>query len=280
MEQRTISDLRLNHTMLLTPNPAELSAFYKKTLGMEVTQHGDMHICTGTERCIVLGEGKSRALGFAAYACKNEEELAQLRKKISASGGNIEQSPSPVFDENAFSVRDPDGNRFVFGVFPQNDNLSSKEGLPGRLQHLAFASDEPEALLSFYTDTLGFLLADRVEDEDSVLRACFFNTDSEHHSLAIFTAGEKRLDHQSFEAGDWNLIRDWADYMAQYDIPLEWGPGRHGPGNNLFFMIRDPEGNWLEISAELEIITLDRPIGVWEHEPKTLNSWGQALLRS
>ena len=45
-------------------------------------------------------------------------------------------------------------------------------------------------------------------------------------------------------------------------------------------MIRDPEGNWLEISAELEIITLDRPIGLWEHAEKTLNSWGQALLRS
>ena len=280
MEQRTISDLRLNHTMLLTPNPSDLSAFYKKALDMEVTQHGELYICSGTDRCIVLGEGKSRTFGFAAYACKNEEELAQLRNKISASGGSLEQSPSPVFDENAFSIRDPDGNTFVFGVIPQSDNISSKEGLPGRLQHLAFASDEPEALLSFYTDTLGFLLADRVEDEEGVLRACFFNTDSEHHSLAIFTAGEKRLDHQSFEAGDWNLIRDWADYMAQYDIPLEWGPGRHGPGNNLFFMIRDPEGNWLEISAELEIITLDRPIGVWEHEPKTLNSWGQALLRS
>jgi catechol 2,3-dioxygenase-like lactoylglutathione lyase family enzyme len=280
MEQRTIPDLRLNHTMLLTPDPADLATFYKKALGMEVTQHGDMQICKGSDRCIVLGEGKTKTLGFAAYACKNDEELAHLRDKISASGGEIEKSPSPVFDDNAFSICDPDGNRFVFGVFPQNNNFPANEGLPGRLQHVAFASDEPEKLLAFYTDTLGFLLADRVEDEDNVLRASFFNTDSEHHSLAIFTAGEKRLDHHCFEAVEWNRIRDWADYLAQYEIPLQWGPGRHGPGNNLFFMIRDPEGNWLEISAELEIITLDRPIGLWEHAEKTLNSWGQALLRS
>lgn len=279
MEQRIIPDLRLNHTMLLTPDPAELSAFYKIALGMEVTQHEELYICKGPERCIVLGEGKSKSLGFAAYACKSEKELAQIRDTITASGGKLELSTSPVFDQSAFSVRDPDGNTFVFGVFPQHD-LPVNESLPGRLQHVAFASDEAEKLVEFYTGTLGFLLADRVEDEEGVLRACFFNTDSEHHSLAIFTAGEKRLDHHCFEAGDWNLIRDWADYMAQYDISLQWGPGRHGPGNNLFFMIRDPEGNWLEISAELEIITLDRPVGVWEHNQKTLNSWGQAIMRS
>jgi catechol 2,3-dioxygenase len=280
MEQRTIPDLRLNHSMLLTPNPTELSNFYKDALGMEITQQEELVICKGPDRCIVLGEGKTKTLGFAAYACKTSEELAQLSDKISASGGSIEDSPSPVFDENAFSINDPDGNTFVFGVVPENSNSYARKGLPGRLQHVAFASNEPEKLLEFYTQTLGFLLADRVEDDKGVLKASFFNMDAEHHSLAIFAAGEKRLDHHCFEAVDWNYIRDWADYLAQFEIPLQWGPGRHGPGNNLFFMIRDTEGNWLEISAELEIITEDRPTGLWNHEEKTLNSWGQAMLRS
>jgi len=44
-------------------------------------------------------------------------------------------------------------------------------------------------------------------------------------------------------------------------LPLEWGPGRHGPGNNLFVFVHDPEGNWIEISAELEQVTPDRPVG-------------------
>lgn len=280
MENRTIPDLRLNHTMLLTPNPSELSGFYKNALGMEISPHEGLFICSAKDRCIVLGEGKAKSNGFAAYACKTAEELVQLRDKISTSGGTLEASPSPVFDDSAFAVKDPDGNTFVFGVARQPDNSSANEGLPGRLQHLAFASDEPEKLLDFYTGTLGFLLADRVEDEEGLLRASFFNTDNEHHSLAIFTAGEKRLDHHCFEAVDWNFIRDWADYLAQFEIPIQWGPGRHGPGNNLFFMINDPDGNWLEISAELEIITLDRPVGLWEHEQKTLNSWGQAMFRS
>jgi len=33
---------------------------------------------------------------------------------------------------------------------------------------------------------------------------------------------------------------------------VKWGPGRHGPGNNLFVFIHDLDGNWVEVSAELE----------------------------
>jgi catechol 2,3-dioxygenase len=30
------------------------------------------------------------------------------------------------------------------------------------------------------------------------------------------------------------------------------GPGRHGPGNNLFVFFDDPSGNHIELSAEME----------------------------
>ena len=33
-----------------------------------------------------------------------------------------------------------------------------------------------------------------------------------------------------------------------------WGPGRHGPGNNLFVFYTYPDGDWIEISGELETI--------------------------
>jgi catechol-2,3-dioxygenase len=76
------------------------------------------------------------------------------------------------------------------------------------------------------------------------------------------------------------VIRDWADHFAQARIPIRWGPGRHGPGNNLFIFIHDPDGNWVELSAELEQVQPDRPVGEWPHEERTLNLWGQGLLRS
>ena len=143
-----------------------------------------------------------------------------------------------------------------------------------------FASTNPARLIDFYIDVVGFTLSDRVLDDEGGLRTAFVRCGHEHHNLAVFLAPENRIDHHCLEAGDWDLIRDWSDHFADERIPLRWGPGRHGPGNNLFVFVHDLDGNWVEISAELEQVTPDRPVGNWPHEERTLNSWGIGLLRS
>jgi hypothetical protein len=79
---------------------------------------------------------------------------------------------------------------------------------------------------------------------------------------------------------DWNSIRDWADHFSGRRIQIQWGPGRHVPGNDLFIFVHDPDGNWLEFSADLEVIAPGRPSGVWPQEERSLKLWGKAHLRS
>jgi len=134
-------------------------------------------------------------------------------------------------------------------------------------------------LLAYYRDILGAKESDRVLENDEVA-AVFLRSDPEHHTFATFRAPESRPDHHSYETGSWNAIRDWGDQMAKLRIPLWWGPGRHGPGNNLFFMIEDPDGHKVEFSAELERMTEDAAFRTWPHEPRTLNLWGSAWMRS
>jgi catechol 2,3-dioxygenase len=112
------------------------------------------------------------------------------------------------------------------------------------------------------------------------LRACFLRTDVLHHALALFFAPAGCFDHQSFEAPDWDSMKVWGDHMAAIQVPIVWGIGRHGPGNDVFFMVRDPDGNLAEISSEIEHCTPGRPAGLWPHEERTLNLWGKAILRS
>ena len=68
--------------------------------------------------------------------------------------------------------------------------------------------------------------------------------------------------------------------MAGERIALVWGVGRHGPGNDTFFMVADPDGNLAEISCDLESCPEDREPGLWPHHPSTLNRWGMAIMRS
>lgn len=96
----------------------------------------------------------------------------------------------------------------------------------------------------------------------------------------MFRAAAARLDHFCFESTCWNDIRDWGDHFADLRIPIVWGAGRHGAGNNLFIFVEDPDGNKPEISAEIELMTFEQDARVWPHEQRTLNLWGSAWMRS
>jgi catechol 2,3-dioxygenase-like lactoylglutathione lyase family enzyme len=180
-----------------------------------------------------------------------------------------------LFDDAAFAVVDPDGRRLVFGL---SKDASSGEGLPGRLQHFVCASAQLPEMVKFYRE-LGMVESDRVLEEEA-LAACFLRSDPEHHSFAAFRAPAARPDHHCYETDGWMDIRDWADHMGRLGIKLWWGPGRHGPGNNLFFMIEDPDGYKVEFSAELEHMPREMPHRTWPHEERTLNLWGSAWMRS
>jgi catechol 2,3-dioxygenase len=274
---------QLDHLQLLTNAPERLVAFYGEALGMRPERLGqDLWLCAAAERRMLIGRGPSPALRFGAYRFESRSELAAMRERLERHGIVVAASPSPLFGPPAFSLTDPDGNTMVFGHEPSLHSApETRKGRRARLQHVAVASDNPERLLRFYTDVLGFVLSDKVLD-DGALSACWLRTDREHHTMALFRTRQagRRLDHYSYEVEDWGLIRDWADDFAARGIELAWGPGRHGPGNNLFIMIRDPDDNLIEFSAELEVITNDRPVVVWPQEEKTFNKWGPASLRS
>jgi len=271
----------LHHLQLFSPAPEPVARFYGKAYGMKVEADAAGWLCQAEGRRLVISPGAVNQLGFAAFAFPHAEALDAYRKQVAARV-SIGPNPSPLFEANAFAVTDPQGNRVVFGVtgIPAPESNADGAPPPARLQHLAVRSTHPATLMAFYRDTLGFILSDRVEDGTGRVRACFLRTDTEHHALAVFDAPEIRHDHLSFETSGWTAVRDWADRLAALDMPIVWGVGRHGPGNDVFFMIRDPDGNLAEISAELEVCAAGRTEGLWPHGERTLNQWGMAIMRS
>jgi len=266
----------LSHIAIGSPNPSQMADFYERAMGNKTSETHHGLISSGPDRKILFIPGKAKELKYFAVSL-TQESLDILRGKLLKDGFNLHPSPSPFFDNQAFALEDPDGNCVTFGV--EEDDRSTAE-LPARLQHLAFATTNIKQMVEFYQDAIGYLVSDKVFDENRELKTAFLRSNNEHHSLAIFQAKENWFDHHCYESSNWNAIRDWADHLSTFDIPLKWGPGRHGPGNNLFIFVHDPDGNWLEISAELQIVPGDAPTGEWAHTAKTLNYWGQAFLRS
>ena len=269
---------RLHHLRRDSAEPERLARWYGELLGDSVEAlAGGEWVVQGHARRLVVGRGAPAAVPSIALAMRDAAHLAGYATALDAAGVKREPAATPLFLEGAYAVTDPDGRRILFGLPVRVAGIQSQ--LHGRLQHFVCASVRVPEMLAFYRDKLGARESDRVlEGED--IAAVFLRSDPEHHSFATFRAPASRPDHHCYETGGWMDIRDWGDRMASLRIPMWWGPGRHGPGNNLFFMVEDPDGHKVEFSAELELMKEDTGFRTWPHEQRTLNLWGSAWMRS
>jgi catechol 2,3-dioxygenase-like lactoylglutathione lyase family enzyme len=260
---------------LTASDAAAAAEFYARTFRLQVAREGEAFSCRAPGRELRFLNGEGGQLYRVSLRFESPERFEAYRQALVAQG--IETVDGV---DDAFSVRDPEGRLVRFLAPGASPDTECAQGEPSaRLQHFAVRTPGLDALLDFYVNTLHFMLSDRVLNEEGVVTAAFLRTDEEHHVMAIFRAPMVRFDHFSCETQDWNQLRDWADHMAAVGVDLAWGIGRHGPGNDTFFMVRDADGNMGEISSDLERCAPGRPQGVWKHRPQTLNRWGVALMR-
>jgi catechol 2,3-dioxygenase-like lactoylglutathione lyase family enzyme len=276
-------DAVLERLVLSSPQPQQVAGFYCAAFDYRLLDTGDECRCEGPGRSLWIRRGIANQLIESHFCFPDENTLERYAQNLARHGvpHTFENGSSP----GVLNVTDPDGRRVLFTASRNGSNSSVTSPDTGgsrlaRLQHYAVRTPNPQRLVDFYSQTLSFRISDLVRDGSGDLTAAFLRTDAEHHALAIFRAPEKRFDHFSCETRDWSSLRDWADALAARKVRIVWGIGRHGPGNDTFFMVLDPDGNLAEISAELETCAEDRPIGLWEHRMETLNQWGVAIMRS
>lgn len=264
---------------ITSPQPARLAEFYAKTYDMALTERGGVWHCSAPEREVAFSAGPVNQLRHALFRFETAKAWAAFQQRVSAHP-KIALSGDSGLAPDALALADPDGNVIAFEGPAPAHAVDAGEGPHAQLQHFAFRTQQLPAMLAFYENVLGFVLSDKVVDDEGMLRACFLRVNRLHHAMALFAAPVTCYDHQSFEAPDWGRLQQWADRMGALRTTIVWGVGRHGPGNDVFFMVRDPDGNLAEISAEIETCAEDRPAGQWPHEERTLNLWGQAIMRS
>jgi len=279
---------QLDHMRLESDDPKALADFYARALGFEVHGFGEDFLLQAPGRRQIIGKGERGGRTYHAYRLQDERQLAEVRAYVAAQGIATEPSPAAAFGADAVAVRDPDGWVSVFGLpkpglpSPKAANAIPARAYTARLQHVVVATPSLAPMIAFYEEGLGFVASDYVmldEDDASTRRVAFWRTDPEHHCFAAFQASHCRADHHAYETSGWMDFRDWGDHLANLEIPVVWGPGRHGPGNNLFFMFEDPNGDRIELSAELEHLPREMGPRTWPHSERTVNLWGAGWMR-
>jgi hypothetical protein len=95
--------------------------------------------------------------------------------------------------------------------------------------------------------------------------------------VALADADNNGLNHIAFLMPDFEAVMLGGGRMREAGYPVEWGPGRHGPGNNLFNYFVAPFDFVIEYTAEVEQVGEDYVAGGpadWTWPPGRVDQWG------
>ena len=218
------------------------------------------------------GPARIRNVTLRARSLEVLEAVAQATLQ---AGGCVLQAQALVNEPGggiALTVVDPDGRvwRLVHGDLQHADTGEVKDR-PIRLAHAVLNSHEVEGTRTFMEQVLDFSLADRTKI------MAFMRCNSDHHSIALGDTDNDALNHIAFLMPDLDSVMRGAGRMRDAGYGLEWGPGRHGPGDNAFNYFVGPFDVVIEYTAEVQQIDDSYLAGLpsdWTWPPGRVDQWG------
>jgi catechol 2,3-dioxygenase len=154
---------------------------------------------------------------------------------------------------------------------------------PRKLGHVVLFVRDLGKSVDFYRDIVGLQVSDWIEDQMVFLRC-----GEDHHDIAlaqippdsphrddVYYWGRPGLEHFAYELGTLEEIEAAAVFLQSKGVDIVRGIGKHGPGENLFLVFKDPDGNYVEFYAEMTQVTAERPYEpkVWENNLDAFDQW-------
>ena len=184
------------------------------------------------------------------WRADRDADLARLYAAMIAAGAKPEGGIATRADHGGgagFTMLDHAGRRIgVVQGDVRPELLANDDWRPVRLAHVNINCTEIETDIRFYEQGMGMTLTDLSSTMG------FLRTNNDHHALVLARAPVNTLNHVSFLHAHYDHMMRAGGKMRDAGFPIGWGPGRHGPGDNVFFYFVDPFGIVIEHTAEVE----------------------------
>lgn len=269
----------LRSVALYTPDLAKATGFYTAVWHLDVVEARDDAVylrATGDAHHVLsLHRGDQAGLRDVTFRARSEDALRHIAQAAVDAGGTVLRALAPVDEPGGgvgVTVRDPDGRvlRVVHGDARHTDAREETDR-PIRLAHVVLNSRDVPSTQAFFEQALGCSLSDRTRI------MAFMNVNRDHHSIALGDADNNALNHIAFLMPDIDSVMRGGGRMRDAGHAIEWGPGRHGPGNNAFNYFIGPDGVVIEYTAEVEQIDDTYRVGNpsdWVWPPGRIDRWG------
>src|SRR6185312_2635597 len=227
-------------------------------------------------------QGKASLL-TVDFAAADRETVDQLHAKTKGYGVTVFGDPAPRTATEGggygFKFHTPDGLpiRISCEIGEHQDTVIDRSR-PTKISHVVLNSAKTDDQIRFFVDVLGFKLTDSTHLME------FLRCSSDHHSMALFRNNGPSLNHIAYEVPDIDGLMRGSGRLKRSGFNVEWGIGRHGPGNNVFSYFIEPNGFVTEYTTEVEQIDdADHIYGdakFWDRLPQKPDRWGMAGLPS
>jgi len=262
------------------PDLALAEDFYTRVWGLSVAarEAGALYLrATGADHHVLAlhqqdGPAQIRHVTLRA---RSLQALQQAALAVPSAGGRVVQPVAELKSPGggtALSIADPDGRVFqlVFGDALHTDT-SVQPDAPIRLAHAVLNSHDVEASRIFLEQVLDFSLSDRTRI------MAFMRCNSDHHSIALGDTDNDALNHVAFVVADTEAVMRGGGRMKDAGFGIEWGPGRHGPGNNVFNYFVGPFDIVIEYTSDVQQIDDSYEAGQpgdWTWPAGRIDQWG------
>jgi catechol-2,3-dioxygenase len=286
-----ISIAKLGHAGFTATDVEALAGYYDTVLGFTETERADgaVYLTTSEDHhTVALHAGDEDQITHLAFQLGPATSLEDAQRHLGEHGtkADIRSDAEPGI-ARLLEFQDPEGNTLQFYEQAQLvDSGFSDHGIrPHKLGHICLRAHDVPKLTEWYETVLGFKWSDWIADF-----FVFIRCGPDHHTLNLLK-GERAgnvLHHIAYELRDWAHVQPACDVLFQHGYKLEWGPGRHGPGHNIFTYHKDPGGNVIELFTQLDVMNEelghfeprpwheDRPQRPkrWTPDPLAPNRWG------
>jgi catechol 2,3-dioxygenase len=259
------------------------AAYYIYVWGLEPVWQmaGTLHLRgNGSEHHVVtLREQPKTGLLGVHFAATDRTAVDALHGKAKGLGVAALSEPAELPGEAGggygFSLRSLEGHALnISAEVARHSNMGNDRSKPIKLSHVVLNASRILDERAFFIDLLGFKLSDSTEMME------FIRCSADHHSIALSRAEGPSLNHMAYEMANIDGLLRGAGRLKQSGFPVEWGLGRHGPGDNVFTYFVEPNGFVTEYTTEIEQIDESdyepHEAKYWTEYPQRPCRWGFA----
>lgn len=224
---------------------------------------------------LVLRQQPRAGLVRIVFDAESRTAVDGIHARLAAFGVAALEAPQVLARPGGgygFGFQDGEGRNLAIVCGLEDRKIATDDPeCPRKLSHVNLNAAANDASTRLMTQALGF----RVSDQTDKFR--FLRCNSDHHSLVLGFNEEATLNHIAFEMPDLDAVMRGAGRLRDHGYPVEWGPGRHGPGRNVFCYFCGPDEMPLEYTAEMEQVDETYRAGMpadWKWPPRRVDRWG------